>query len=323
MMSLLLQKFLVPAALCCMAACGHAAAFDDALLNGAAGNARTGDHAINTVSSDGTLGFTLTPGLWIPRAKGEATLAFSGAGAAATQFDLAQNFQLRSMERTFLPEIALRKGEMWEMHLSGFDFSTVSSGVMNLAGAFGELNFQPGDPFRASFDMMSVAGELRIGVYRPYGSASENNRNSDGRLRVDFRVAPILGIRYVEVDHHVEQLTMGGSIAGREQAGGAWVVPYAGLRLDVTYRPGGEFGFIRMIRIEAGAALGPALGGDGGFAWQAYLMLTVAPASSSLALSWSASSFETFSFTGLGAPSTMSLASFRPRPVASRTALMT
>ena len=36
----------------------------------------------------------------------------------------------------------------------------------------------------------------------------------------------------------------------------------------------------------------------------------------------SASSFEMFSFRGLGAPSTRSLASFRPSEVTSRTALM-
>src|SRR6266705_2463868 len=46
-----------------------------------------------------------------------------------------------------------------------------------------------------------------------------------------------------------------------------------------------------------------------------YLILTFATAS--------ASAFDTPSFTGLGAPSTRSLASFRPRLVTSRTALIT
>ena len=45
-----------------------------------------------------------------------------------------------------------------------------------------------------------------------------------------------------------------------------------------------------------------------------YLRSTVAPASSSCALAFSASSLVTFSSTGFGAPSTRSLASFRPRP---------
>jgi large subunit ribosomal protein L7/L12 len=55
-----------------------------------------------------------------------------------------------------------------------------------------------------------------------------------------------------------------------------------------------------------------------------YLSSTVAPAPSSCAFAFSASSFEAFSRTGLGAPSTRSLASFRPRPATiARTSLMT
>src|SRR5574343_947607 len=54
-----------------------------------------------------------------------------------------------------------------------------------------------------------------------------------------------------------------------------------------------------------------------------YLSSTLAPASSSFFLAASASALATPSLTGFGAPSTRSLASFRPRPVISRTALMT
>src|SRR5262249_55177213 len=54
-----------------------------------------------------------------------------------------------------------------------------------------------------------------------------------------------------------------------------------------------------------------------------YFTSTVAPASVNFFLMVSASSLETFSFTFLGAPSTRSLASFKPRLVTSRTALIT
>src|SRR3984957_14199522 len=54
-----------------------------------------------------------------------------------------------------------------------------------------------------------------------------------------------------------------------------------------------------------------------------YLTSTVAPAASRAAFALSASAFETFSSTGLGAPSTRSLASFRPRLVSARTSLIT
>src|SRR4029079_18049354 len=54
-----------------------------------------------------------------------------------------------------------------------------------------------------------------------------------------------------------------------------------------------------------------------------YFSSTVAPAASSFFLSSSASALATPSFTGLGAPSTRSLAFFSPSPVIARTSLMT
>src|ERR1700739_3479455 len=54
-----------------------------------------------------------------------------------------------------------------------------------------------------------------------------------------------------------------------------------------------------------------------------YFSSTVAPASVNFFLMVSASSLETPSFTFLGAPSTSSLASFKPRLVTARTALIT
>ena len=54
-----------------------------------------------------------------------------------------------------------------------------------------------------------------------------------------------------------------------------------------------------------------------------YFKVTLAPSASSLALMSSASSLEAPSLSILGAASTRSLASFSPRPVASRTTLIT
>ena len=54
-----------------------------------------------------------------------------------------------------------------------------------------------------------------------------------------------------------------------------------------------------------------------------YCNSTTAPASANLFFNSSASSLEAPSFTVFGAPSTKSLASFNPRPVASLTTLIT
>ena len=54
-----------------------------------------------------------------------------------------------------------------------------------------------------------------------------------------------------------------------------------------------------------------------------YFRVTFAPSASSFVFSSSASALDAPSLTTFGAPSTTSLASFRPRPVASRTTLIT
>ena len=54
-----------------------------------------------------------------------------------------------------------------------------------------------------------------------------------------------------------------------------------------------------------------------------YFNVTFAPSASSLALMSSAVALSAASFKILGAPSTKSLASFKPKPVASRTTLIT
>src|SRR5207248_10077614 len=71
---------------------------------------------------------------------------------------------------------------------------------------------------------------------------------------------------------------------------------------------------------ERAGPYGPALRSRARFG---YFSSTLAPASSSWALIDSASSLAAPSFTGFGAPSTRSLASFRPRPVIARTTLIT
>ncbi len=103
-------------------------------------------------------------------------------------------------------------------------------------------------------------------------------------------------------------------LAGRTESGDTGgakrSVPDGASHFSVTSPPGEE-------RYNDGTAVKTTIGR------QPYLTSTVAPSASSLALIAAASSFVTFSFTAFGAPSTKSLASFRPRPVSSRTTLMT
>jgi len=220
------------------------------------------------VELDHTLEFTLMVGAWIPRFKGDVTLD-SSAGAAGTRFELGPDLHLDDLEPTVLPELAVRKDEIWEIHVSGFRFSTSSRSTIRRDGRFGEIQLDAGDTFHSDVDLTSASGELRIGLYRAYTNDGRDNATSDGRQKVDFRFAPLFGLRYVEVEHAFERT--GGL---REDVGGTWVVPYGGFRMELTYFPDGDLPIIRMLRLEAGGALGPALGADGGFAWQVRAGLT-------------------------------------------------
>ena len=96
------------------------------------------------------------------------------------------------------------------------------------------------------------------------------------------------------------------------------------------WAPVGASASRNLARSRLGPALEAARGARSGaprkrrgLALTSYLSSTLPPASSSSALSLSASSRSTPSLTGLGASSTSALASLRPRPVAARTTLMT
>src|ERR1700722_4997639 len=103
----------------------------------------------------------------------------------------------------------------------------------------------------------------------------------------------------------------------------------AGQRVRRGLAPGGwlpvasgGFGRLRRARPGRRATLVRDLR-PGPVGVRAYLTVTVAPAPSRAARALSALSLLTFSSTVLGAPSTRSLASFRPRLVRLRTSLMT
>src|SRR6266542_1155282 len=97
--------------------------------------------------------------------------------------------------------------------------------------------------------------------------------------------------------------------------------------LSRAHRPGpadrGRQRYRCRLALPNSVAERPACLSQGLRPFHPYLSSTVAPASSSFFLTLFASSLPMFSLTGLGAPSTRSLASFRPNPVSSRTALIT
>src|SRR5262245_14557600 len=75
-------------------------------------------------SDQSRLELTFTPGAWLPRLGGEATL---GPAAGAEELSIEDAFDLDSSEASFTADLALRKDDTWQLNLTGFDFSTSSS----------------------------------------------------------------------------------------------------------------------------------------------------------------------------------------------------
>lgn len=228
------------------------------------------DHPVPRQES--SLEITLLPGAWIPRLDGESSFGPAGAGG---DIHLSRQLGLNSSEPTVNVELTIRKREVWELHFSGFDFSTESANRFVGSATFGGLALAHGDPFRASFDMTSFSAGMSIGVFRPFaderqGPANLDNRTWEGRYIADLRISPEFGMRYLDISHTVI-LPDGRS----ETAGGEWVAVYGGLQFLLDYRPEHRLPFLHMLRMQASLAVGPALGGDGGIMWQVGAGLTV------------------------------------------------
>ncbi len=219
--------------------------------------------------SEGGLTFTFTPGVWIPRLVGDAGL---GPG---DRFELRPDFGMDDREPTFNAELSIRKHERWELQLSGFHFSTDATSDAAMPMTFGSVVLAPGDRFRSAFEMTSISGELRISVFRPLplpwtDDGRARNSTSTGEAIADLRFMPAFGARWISVRHEVEDFAM---MPAKERVRGEWAIPYAGVMMELTFRPDG-LPLTDDIRIEAGIGAGPALGSGSGFGWHVRAGLT-------------------------------------------------
>lgn len=208
-----------------------------------------------------SLEVTFLPGVWFPRMVGNVALN-------GPEIEVYDEFELNVSEATLNLELAIRKDEIWELWFGGFDFSSSTSGPFRGSGQnFGSLILNNGTIYASDFQMTSVATDLSVAVWRPYAdghsrATGAENRTWDGHYIADLRFCPQFGMRYIDVDHTVS------TAGGTEVAGGEWLAVYAGLLLELDYRPEQRVAWLDLFRIQASFAAGPALGGDGGSMWQ-------------------------------------------------------
>ena len=213
------------------------------------------DHsATPDLHQEETYEFTFTAGGWVPRALGEVGLGFDPG-----VFDLTieESFDLDNSEGIFNAELTMVKNDLWQIDLSGFDFSTETTATFAEFGEFGDLVLNPGDAYFSSFDVTSADVEIGYWLFQVcrMGMSPDGLRD----CRVDFRFAPYFAMRYVDIDHRVEVLG-----EGAEDAGGEWVGVLAGMNLQMRYRVPDSIPLIQTVEIDGSFAVGPAVGGDGG-----------------------------------------------------------
>lgn len=206
---------------------------------------------------------TFRPGVWLPRLGGE--VAGVGPGPSALM-SLDTQIDLDNLEPTFRGELAIRKDQRWDLRLDGFDFSTDVRGPFSGSGTFGSLSLSDGDPIFSELEMTSIGGEVSLWTYRPYVEAGRTSPSGPA----DLRFSPIAAMRWVEVDHVLEEIGV-----GRVETGGEWAAALAGVLFEIRYTPGEVLPWLHQLQIAGSGALGPALGGDGGFAWQIRADLTL------------------------------------------------
>lgn len=206
-----------------------------------------------------TLDITFIAGVWLPRLGGEVSL---GPAVGSGPINIEGDIGFRDLEPTFRGELEISKVNTFELLFSGFDFSTEANDVFAGNAIFGDITLTPGTPYTGHFDISSFAAEIAVGVFQPFRDLLDTP--------IEFRVSPLFVARWTDIDVDV---TAGATTSG---GGGEFLGAMAGVRFEVDLYPKSEIFLISGLNLEASLAMGPALGGDGGFMWQVRAGLTAA-----------------------------------------------
>ena len=187
-------------------------------------------------------------GAWAPRAGGTVTL-----GGAGTTMYVDTDLKLDDREWNPAVEVSLGYGSTLGFMLSGFEFSTDGEGQMPFAANYGSLQFSAGDRYRAELEIQSYALEAGWELWTPVHTDHAH-----------LGLAPIVGGRMLDAEFLMED-----GDGTREVGDGTWFGLYGGFGFSLDWHPPGATGMApRNVHFDAMGAIGPMIGGDGGWIWQ-------------------------------------------------------
>ncbi len=200
----------------------------------------------------------LLAGVWVPRLGGESRL---DTGLGSTQIVFETELHLDDIEATPNLELTLRRNE-YALHISGFDFSTSNRGEFDARPMgtgpqqFGSLTLADGDPIRSDFDFTSAAVELQFLNLGPLDEELLDDPD------VTISLSPTIAARWVHTEQSISTST------ASENARGQWLGFLIGFTSETVWHLDPEVPIVDWISFEFAVAIGPAIGGDGGFIWQ-------------------------------------------------------
>lgn len=243
------NRLILAAVLAAVATCGGAAGQDETAEPTALNEAL---HAPSTLRAE------LLAGVWAARLGGEVR---HDTGAGGSQLVVETELNLDDLEATANLELMLRKGD-YALHLSGFGFSTSSRGAFDARPSgtgpqqFGSLTLTDGEQIRSDFDFTSAAVELQF--FATDLQDMELLDDSD----VTLLLAPTLSARWVHTEHSISTLT------ASDEVDGEWLAFMVGVSMQTEWRPDIDSPWLDHITFDMSVAIGPAIGGMGGYIWQ-------------------------------------------------------
>lgn len=196
----------------------------------------------------------VSAGVWVPRLLGPV----AKPAAARSWFRVEERLGLDDPEPVPVLEIRLPVNPEADLMLSGFSFSTSNSDILDPGTptglAFGAVPLVAGSWFDARFDLdvLGVDGVLAIG-HPIRGDAA-------GRA-VDLRFNAIVAARWIDASF---RLASGGAV---ESVSDEWLALLWGGGFRARWEISEGKTFVHAIRLHGAGALGPAMGGRGGYVW--------------------------------------------------------
>jgi hypothetical protein len=218
-----------------------------ALLSAA--HADTADEAA-TEPVPPSLEFTLTPGVYFPRLDGTSSLGSSQGDG--TELDLDSDLGLGGMEPTFNAELRIRNGDEWSLLLGGFEFSTDADSSFNGNATFGKIDLKTGTPYRSTFKLTTVSGEVIVPVWRPYRDVPD----------FDLCFSPLAGLRFLDME---QELQVPG--VAKARASGRWFSLMIGLEVQIEIDTDRFTRWLRRVTFETAVSAGPGWGDGGTGQW--------------------------------------------------------